>query len=373
MPRSQAISDYYHPRDWLVGLQRYIIQNPVYAELLKIFPYQPEAFLNAETGLHYHMTIMTQCRYSYDEKLRNMIISAILNFQKEELKLPTFHRMRSDQTSVNVNEMSELGYSQFSAISKTKIDDIKRYLLGKTLVPSYLTDVDERISLADAKRSLNVGYYHIDQVLNCPHIMEIANNPHLLAIVEEYLGVTPTLINPTIWWSFSGRNQEKDAQLFHFDNDDYRFCKLFIYLTDVDYNSGPHVFFAKTHRVDVIKKIRDASSCNTAFFDDWYLKTLRKSDKDALKILNMSPKYFIGEAGAQFLVDTSGIHKGELPQNKDRLVCQFTYGVLPKPLSNYCPRFISRDSMSPIPPRIYTQLPYSYVNRIFLSNLLTLT
>ena len=101
-------------------------------------------------------------------------------------------------------------------------------------------------------------------------------------------------------------------------------------------------------------------------FDDWYLTTLRKSDHEICNYTNLKTRHFLGDEGTQFLVDTSGIHKGALPEKRDRLLCQFTYGVLPKPLAKYSPKTMVINNESPIAPRVLTQFPYSYVNRLFV-------
>tara|TARA_B100000029_G_scaffold464786_1_gene498974 strand:+ start:424 stop:1560 length:1137 start_codon:yes stop_codon:yes gene_type:complete len=368
MEISRVNSAYIHPRDWFVGLQHYIINNPRYSDLHKTFPFQPEAFSNVESAINFHLSVTWQCRFPYDNKIKDKIIAAIRDFQRENLNIPTFSRMSAALKDESVAELNEHGYTELPLISEKKICEIKDYLNDKTLVPSYITDADGRVPLTQARKTLNVGYYPVDDVLDCPHVINIASDPNTLAIIEQYLGATPTLINPTIWWSFADRKEAKDAQLFHIDNEDYRFCKLFIYLTDVDLQSGPHVYMEKTHRSDFLKQQREKGHLGPEEFDNWYLKILRKSDKDTFELLETSPKYFVGQKGSQFLVDTSGIHKGELPTKFDRLVCQFTYGLLPKPLSKYSPRVVFLDKDCPITPRAFTQLPYSYVNRIFLQS-----
>ena len=67
----------------------------------------------------------------------------------------------------------------------------------------------------------------------------IANEPYTLSIVERYLGATPTILGYTAWWSFAQPDEARDAQLFHQDMDDYRFVKMFIYLSDVGPRTDP--------------------------------------------------------------------------------------------------------------------------------------
>jgi hypothetical protein len=44
-------------------------------------------------------------------------------------------------------------------------------------------------------------------------------------------------------------NEKKDnAQYYHYDCNRKKFFKIFIYLSDIDYNSGPHCFVPFTHK-----------------------------------------------------------------------------------------------------------------------------
>ena len=51
-----------------------------------------------------------------------------------------------------------------------------------------------------------------------------------------------------MWWSSkSNFNDPKSAQEFHFDLDSIKWLKFFIYLTDVEANTGPHIYVKGTH------------------------------------------------------------------------------------------------------------------------------
>ena len=47
--------------------------------------------------------------------------------------------------------------------------------------------------------------------------------------------------------SYADRPEPKDAQLFHADFHDFKWLKLFVYLTDVTDRSGPHVMVRGSH------------------------------------------------------------------------------------------------------------------------------
>src|SRR5262249_11030338 len=149
------------------------------------------------------------------------------------------------------------------------------------------------------------------------------------SLVETYLGAAPIIDILESWWSFPGRPVATEAQSFHLDYDDIRFCKLFIYLTDVDMESGPHVYIKGTNSVDNIYALREKHDAKE--FDLWYSQKLRKTDEEVQKYIGIEPTYFTGKAGTCFIADTRGIHKGLLPKTKIRMLSQVEYGITPLP------------------------------------------
>ena len=91
----------------------------------------------------------------------------------------------------------------------------------------------------------------------------------------------------------------------------------------------------------------------------------RKTDKHVEAIFTESEiKRHVGVKGTSFLEDTRGLHKGQLPTERRRLVFQLCYSLLPKYNDSFCP--IRRDSINDI--EAY-HLPKNscahYTNRLF--------
>ena len=168
-------------------------------------------------------------------------------------------------------------------------------------------------------------------------ILDIANDPGILQVVQEFLGAKPTISNINMWWSFGGRKQAEHAQLFHRDLDDWRFCKLFIYLTDVGEKSGPHVYVRKTSQSPLFRKIRRYSDreVETTFGKDNILR-------------------FTDTRGGAFIVDTYGFHKGLLPEVDNRLLLQIQYSLHPIGIEKYKPIKINNPGYD------------KYINRLLL-------
>jgi hypothetical protein len=193
--------------------------------------------------------------------------------------------------------------------------------------------------LVKEARAFHYGSYPLADIIEAPHLLELANSPHLLAIAEHYLGCTPTLYSLNAWWSFAGHpTGAKYAQGFHRDLDDFRFCTLFVYLTDVDLAAGPHVYVRRTHREPLSRAHMEGPG---------QAGLRRFSPEDQVRLLNgmlfESDAYgsdpvvevlfsdlidtVIGPAGTAILADTTGFHKGILPKDRDRLMFWARYGL----------------------------------------------
>lgn len=157
-------------------------------------------------------------------------------------------------------------------------------------------------------------------VVNCPHLLRWANDSKVLSIVGDTLGCKPTLSNLTVWWSYAGHKKPQEAENFHRDVDDLHFIKLFFYLTDVDADCGPHVFVPGSHRDKRFGKIR------------------RYQDAEVTSVFGEDGiRYFYGECATAFLENTFGLHKGQLPKGKPRLLFQAQYSLHPIGIYKYSP------------------------------------
>ena len=90
--------------------------------------------------------------------------------------------------------------------------------------------------------------YDLDEadILTSSTAQRIVADPSLLAIAQQYIGAAPIQDLVAMWWSaaIDGGPGSADAaaQQYHFDLDRLRFLKVFVYLTDVDDQHGPHMY-----------------------------------------------------------------------------------------------------------------------------------
>ncbi len=143
----------------------------------------------------------------------------------------------------------------------------------------------------------------------------IAGDPILLAMVQEYMGLPPIFNTPVAFLNSarkvkSARELSNTAQLYHHDLHRLQFVKLFIYLTDVDMDSGPHTLIPGTHRTRPDGLWADGRHTDEAV--------------DKAGILDNEVN-ITGPAGTVFLVDTSALHKGANPASNHRLMAQIQY------------------------------------------------
>lgn len=233
--------------------------------------------------------------------------------------------------SLKENGIVQLG----QVLSETQCAEILEYLADK---PVYDRNMSVERAFCNAQPDdMSFGIHLLKNVVDCPHIMEMVSAPKIVQLAAEYLGCNPTLSCLGMQWSFP-TNAPGIAQKFHRDSEDWKYLRFIIYLTDVDEGCGPHVYVEGSHRdtLPFRMKFYPPEEISQRYGNDRFIKVL-------------------GKRGTGIAADTSGIHKGELPTSKPRLVLTFTYAILPNPLSEYEPLY-SRHS---------PQLA-NYTNRLFL-------
>lgn len=157
--------------------------------------------------------------------------------------------------------------------------------------------------------------YAPNDLLKDPVVQKLIADPVVLRIAQDYLGSLPILDFVAMWWHTQSPNPDKEAaQYFHFDMDRLRWIKFFFYITDVDKDSGPHIFVPKSQ-----------SNSGLPF-------GLRKKGYTRLEDNEVSFYFspetwqeFVGPKGSMIVEDTRGLHKGKHVKAGDRLVFQIQY------------------------------------------------
>lgn len=199
-----------------------------------------------------------------------------------------------------------------SLVSARDVADMRGYFEARESSDPYRPKLGRFVAPAAAPPETHVAYYDNEQVIAAPHALRIANDPRVIGPVGDYLGAKPTISYMAAWWSMPRRGAAEHAELYHRDVDDLRFVKLFVYLTDVDEGSGPHNFVRGSPSQAKLTEIRRYSNdeVSGAF--------------DAGDLLRLT-----GPAGTAFLENTYGLHRGEPPAERPRLLFQVLYSLKP--------------------------------------------
>ena len=139
-----------------------------------------------------------------------------------------------------------------------------------------------------------------------------------VAVAEAYLGTRPIIGGVNTWWSalYGNAPGSDAAQLFHFDFDaPPAWLKLFVYITDVGPENGPHVYVRGSHKAG-LSQAREFRARGYERIEDEEISA--KFGTDALIEIT-------GKRGTVFMADTRGFHKGKAPREGDRLITQLLY------------------------------------------------
>ena len=144
--------------------------------------------------------------------------------------------------------------------------------------------------------------------------IQIALQPRLLSLVNGYMGMWSYLQSVQVWLNFPTLGDARETQLWHRDDDDLMNVKVFIYLNDVDEQTGLFCFAPRTHPIgDLTINVRTDESG-------------RVSDTEMAAGVSPSRwKVCTGPAGTVILADTIGYHKGLKPIRGHRVLLMLHY------------------------------------------------
>lgn len=223
---------------------------------------------------------------------------------------------KADEAAVVAGQLNEVGLSFLPQLNLTeaKLEEIRTYLRGRQAIDQY----DEK-TVIDVEGGnppfTDRAFYRINDVLECPSLMNIANDPVVLDAVTRHLGARPTIALVQIWWTLGehhvpGRLHYDDV--YHRDVDDFRFVKLFAYLTDATAKTGAHSFVKGSHRSELL--IRRGPITDDEVHGNF-------APQDIMTIE--------GKAGTVFIEDTWGIHRPLLATEGRRLIFSVLYALTP--------------------------------------------
>lgn len=231
--------------------------------------------------------------------------------------------------------LNEVELKKYSAILKSqgylvfpnalKVDMCERLLEYAYRTPALLRKMDyenadgpPRYEIFNQKNLSATRYeYPSDGLLAHEDFQLLMSDLSLLKLAQEYLGSKPIFDVFGMWWhtNFQSGPDSEAAQYYHFDLDRIKWLKIFIYLTDVGENNGPHTFVEGSHR---------SGSIPHSMLKQGYA---RINDDQVIAHYGASKQIeFLASRGTIIIEDTRGLHKGKaVSEDRSRLILQLQF------------------------------------------------
>jgi len=233
-----------------------------------------------------------------------------------------------------IDSLRSEGYAELGPLlSDRQCAEIHGYFSDKKLTGR--GDGASGYTIGNVPPHARLSEYSLGDIIGSPHILELANDRRLLEMASSYIGCKPTISQLGLRWSFPAATVQRDLQQFHRDSEDWRYLKVLVYLTDVSAGDGPHVYVRSTHKSGATMRLHTQSDSEVE----------QQYGRENLIVA-------MGQRGFGFAVDTAGIHKGQRPTEKPRLMLQIQYSLFrsfayvyePQPYQGWPPfdRYINR-------------------------------
>lgn len=311
-------------KDSVESLQNYIKKNEIKHNLIAIFSdllktEEERDYLvldHNKRKVHHNLSITTKERIQLSEMI-NILYPSIeidslvqglfpLNEQeipkiKEELNTKGFHVF---DDLLNQDSCDKL----ISGLEKVSFHTKKSTKKIKGITKENLSKINGNTAWVTNQQDL----------IKIGEVQKLAFDKNLLNLVSQFLGSEPVLCQTNCWWSVAKSthrsNLSANAQLFHQDTEYLKFVKVFIYLTDVEENNGPHQYVQGTSKIAQDK------------LGEGYKPSNRVGDEKVLDLFGKENILtFKGKKGSVIIEDTFGLHKGTPVVEGSRLLLQLEY------------------------------------------------
>lgn len=214
----------------------------------------------------------------------------------------------SDEAVSMARELEAHGKtSELDLIGLDQVDAMYQYMEGKEWVDRKKPELGS-FSIHNVPEETQLAHLPLEDVLKTPGLLQLASHPSILASLEKYFGCKPSAEVIQASWSPPSTREAIRSQLFHRDTDGLQFIKLFLFLTDVSEDAGPHCFVLNSHDKNKLTK--------TGFFTE---------DEVVDSFGDENIVYITCPKGTHFLENTYGVHKGTQPTGRGRLMVQVLY------------------------------------------------
>lgn len=256
----------------------------------------------------------------------NDVLSRLLSLRGRPLPIASrvgvLGDLRGDAIEAPLQALRSHGYVTFPrALPRDLCDRLMQFALQTPAVVRRMDHEPEGVAarsmLFDPSQPVAVRYdYSTEALLNNPDVQALLADPTLLALAQRYLGARPRADVLSMWWhtNYHAQPDSMAAQFYHFDLDRIKWFKIFIYLTDVGPDDGPHSFIEGSHRSGAIP----ARMLRKGY--------VRLSDEEVLGHYGKERAVeFTAPRGTIIVEDTRGLHKGKAVSGRSRLVLQLQF------------------------------------------------
>jgi hypothetical protein len=147
--------------------------------------------------------------------------------------------------------------------------------------------------------------------------LRLGANPRLLDVANAYIGLWSKLEYVDVWYTppAAPEGDRRSSQRWHRDFNDRHLLKAFLYLVDVDEESGPFEYVPRTAPGGELDKL-------------WPWRPLGENyppEEEFLARIDGRAVSFTAPKGTLIFCNTSGFHRGGFATGKPRMLATFTW------------------------------------------------
>ena len=146
--------------------------------------------------------------------------------------------------------------------------------------------------------------------------LRLGTNPRLLDLANAYLGMWSKLEYVDVWYTApAGGDERKASQRWHRDFNDRHLLKAFLYLVDVDEDTGPFEYVPRSAPGGELDRL-------------WPWRPLGENyppEDEFAKSVNGRSVTFTAPKGTIIFCNTSGFHRGGFARRKPRVLATLTW------------------------------------------------
>jgi len=241
----------------------------------------------------------------------------------------------------DLSKLSVYGALEVKSIFSAKqLSDVLSFLKDKKVFNGHVPEASDGIGRnINSKYSYPYGSYQTSDLIFAPHILEQVMSQEILDCAESHLGCVPTLVALQAWWNFPGHednfvNSATDSSItnfapknFHRDLNDFRMFWVYVYLTDVGKECGPHEIIKFSGDFEKVKQ-RGEKKLNNFDPQSFFYQYGYQIPRNQIDLVfEKDIKTFVGPVGSTFFSNGFNFHRIRYPLLKPRLMMAARFAI----------------------------------------------